>query len=103
MLKAHGVIFKTIRILIKILLCMSAAITLEALLMFLNQFVVTSEGIRGWSTITSLLFLGDGPYNFQELFWYFENCSCYSLGFLIINIIFDIIAIIKDKKSNVNA
>ena len=91
---------KISRIALKILLCLSAAITLETLLMFLNQFVTTAEGVNAWGTPTALLLFGDGPYSFGELFHNFQICSLCSLGLLIANKVFDIVFIIKDKRTN---
>lgn len=86
---------KISRVILKILLCLSMVVTLETLLMFLNQFVTTPEGISAWGTPTTLLLFGDGPYSFKELFSNFQICSFCSLGLLIAEKVFDIVLIIK--------
>lgn len=90
---------KISRIILKILLCLSVVITLESLLMFLNQFVTTSEGVNAWGTPIALLLFGDGPYSYKELFGNFQTCSLFSLGFFIADKIFDIVVTIRHKSN----
>lgn len=93
---------KVSRIVLKILLCISVIVTLDMLSRFLNNFVVTSEGVNFWLSPLTLLLYDDTSYSSGELFYQFYTPALWSLGFFIINTILDIIAIIKSRKDNPN-
>lgn len=103
MSKVGNIIFKIVRIVFKILLCLSILISIDMLCRYLNYFAEPSDGISIWLSPIALLLYGDKYYTSRELLSHFISSADFTCLFFVVNIVLDIIAIIKDKKSNVNA
>lgn len=91
-------IFKIIRIVFKILFCLSVLISIDMLCRYLNYYAEPSDGMSIWLSPITLLLYGDESYTSKELLSQFLTPAGYTCLFFVVNIVFDIIAIVKQPK-----
>ena len=96
----RGVItFKALRVVFKVALTLSFLVSIDMLCRYLNYFAEPSDGISIWLSPLSLLLYDDKVYTSRELFSHFLRPAGYTCLLFVVNVVFDIIAIVKDKKT----